>query len=280
MRTYLDCYPCFLRQALDAARFAGAGEEAQVQVIQETLELLQTLDPSSTPPEVGEVIHRAVREQVAHSDPYREVKRIATEQALRLRPWIGVRIADAVDPFEQAVRIAIAGNIIDFGPSVVYDLEGALAEVTERPLAINDLGALRRALTRASSVLYVADNAGETVFDRALIEILDLDVTYAVKGAPVLNDATLEDAQAAGLAGCASLLSTGSDAPGTILNRTSAEFRRAYEAAEVILAKGQANYETLSPGDPRVFFLLKAKCPVIARDLGVEPGGLIVKQGG
>lgn len=280
MRTYLDCYPCFLRQALDAARFAGASGEAQVQVIQETLELLQTLDPTSTPPEVGEVIHRAVRERVAHSDPYREVKRIATEAALRLRPWIGVQIAGAADPFERAVRIAIAGNVIDFGPSAEYDLEGALAEVTEHPLTINDLGALRSALTRASSVLYIADNAGETVFDRALIEILDLDVTYAVKGAPVLNDATLEDAEAAGLAGCASLLSTGSDAPGTILDRTSAEFRRAYEAAEVILAKGQANYETLSPGDPRVFFLLKAKCPVIARDLGVEPGSLIVKQGG
>ncbi len=280
MRTYLDCYPCFLRQALDAARFAGAGEEAQIQVIQETLALLQTLDPSSTPPVVGEAIHRAVRERVGHSDPYRGVKRNATEQALRLRAWIAVRIADAVDPFEEAVRIAVAGNIIDFGPSAVYDLERALAEVTERPLAINDLGALRRALTRAASVLYIADNAGETVFDRALIEILDLDVTYAVKGAPVLNDATLEDAQAAGLDSCATLLSTGSDAPGTILDRTSDEFRRAYEAAEVIVAKGQANYETLSPGDPRIFFLLKAKCPVIARDLGVEPGGLIVKQGG
>jgi damage-control phosphatase, subfamily I len=280
VRTYLDCYPCFLRQALDAARFAGASGEAQVQVIHETLKLLQTLDPSSTPPEVGDAIHRAVRERVAHSDPYHEVKRIATDEALRLRPWMRALIADAVDPFEQAIRIAIAGNIIDFGPSAGYDLKGALAEVTERPLAVNDLGALREALTRASSVLVIADNAGETVFDRALVEILDLDVTYAVKGAPVLNDATLEDAQAGGLDSCATLLSTGSDAPGTILHRTSAEFRRAYESAEVILAKGQANYETLSPGDPRVFFLLKAKCPVIARDLGVEPGSLIVNQGG
>lgn len=279
MRTYLDCYPCFLRQALDAARFAGADDEAQAHVLQETLALLQTLDPAATPPEIGDQIHRRVRETTAHADPYDTVKRVATERALELYPWMQHHIAGAADPFGQAVRIAIAGNIIDFGPSSQYDLEGTLAEVTQAPLAIDDLEALRSALSRASSLLYIGDNAGETVFDRALIEILDLPVMYAVKGGPVLNDATLDDARMAGLDACAALISTGSDAPGTILSRTSPDFRRRYQEAPVIIAKGQANYETLSPGDPRVFFLLKAKCPVIARDLGATTGGLIVKQG-
>ena len=279
MRTYLECYPCFLRQALDAARFAGADGERQAEVLRDTLVLLQHLDPSATPPEIGDQIHRRVRESVAEADPYGEVKRAATEEALRLRPWMRALIGDAVDPFEQAVRIAIAGNVIDFGPSTTYDVRGALAEATEQPLAIDDLDALRDRLTKARSVLFIADNAGETVFDRALVEILDLDVTYAVKGAPVLNDATLADAKAAGLETCATLVHTGGDTPGTILGRTDPEFQQRYADAEVIIAKGQANYETLSPGDPRVFFLLKAKCPVIAGDLGVETGALIVKQG-
>ncbi len=279
MRTYLDCYPCFLRQALDAARFAGADGIAQAQVLQETLALLQALDPGATPPEIGDQIHRRVREITAHADPYGTVKRVATERSLELYSWMQHHIAGASDPFGQAIRIAIAGNIIDFGPSNQYDLEGSLAEVAQAPLAIDNLDTLRAALNKASSLLFIGDNAGETVFDRALVEILDLPVMYAVKGGPVLNDATLDDARMAGLDACATLVSTGSDAPGTILSRTSADFRRQYETASVIIAKGQANYETLSPGDARVFFLLKAKCPVIARDLGVATGDLIVKQG-
>ena len=283
MRTYLDCYPCFLRQALDAARFAGASDEQQAQVLRDTLDMLQDLDPSTAPPEIGDRIHRQVREMVANSDPYKEVKRAATEEALRLRPWMQATIARSDDPLETAVRLAIAGNIIDYGFSPDFDLEATIVDATQRALAVNAMDALRAALACAQAdgagLLFLGDNAGETVFDRALIEILDVNVTYAVKGAPVLNDATLEDAQQAGLDETAELVSTGSDAPGTIRSRTSAAFQRLFAEAKVIIAKGQANYETLSPGDERIYFLLKAKCPVIARDLGVETGGLIAKQG-
>ena len=284
MRTYLDCYPCFLRQALDAARFAGASGEQQANVLQDTLKMLQSIDPSTTPPEIGNQIHRKVRETVVNSDPYSDVKRASTEEALRFRPWTRATIAGSQDPLETAVRLTIAGNIIDYGHSAHYDLEATITDATQQPLAVDDMDALRSALTsvrdNGDGVLYIADNAGETVFDRALIEILDLDVTYAVKEAPVLNDATLDDAQQAGLDACCTLVTTGADTMGTILSLTSAAFQRRFSAAKVVIAKGQANYETLSPGDERIFFLLKAKCPVIARDLGVETGGLIVKQGG
>lgn len=283
MRTYLDCYPCFLRQALDAARFAGASGEQQATVLQDTLDMLHTIDPGTTPPEIGNQIHRNVRKMVADSDPYNAVKRASTEEALRLRPWMRAAIAGSADPLETAVRLAIAGNIIDYGHDPNYDLTGTVAAATEQPLAINDMDALRSALAYAresgNGVLYIADNAGETVFDRALIEVLDLTVSYAVKGEPVLNDATLADAQLAGLDECCRLVSTGADTMGTILSETSASFQETFAKAKVIIAKGQANYETLSPGDERIFFLLKAKCAVIARDLGVATGGLIVKQG-
>lgn len=284
MKTYLDCYPCFLRQALGAARFAGASEEQQANVLQDTLDMLQSMDPSTTPPEIGNQIHRKVRETVGNSDPYYDVKRASTEEALRLRPWMRAAIAGSQDPLETAVRLAIAGNIIDYGHNPDYNLETTIADATQRPFAVDDMDALRSALTFArdngNCVLFIADNAGETVFDRALIESLDLGVTYAVKESPVLNDATLDDAHQAGLDACCTLVSTGADTMGTILSLTSAAFQRRFSAAKVIIAKGQANYETLSPGDERIFFLLIAKCPVIARDLGVEMGGLIVKQGG
>lgn len=283
MKTYLDCYPCFVRQALDAARFAGAGEAQQLQVLRDTLAVIQDLDPAITPPEIGDRIHRQVRKMVDNVDPYKQVKDAATDEALRLLPTLRAGIADAEDPLEMAFRMAIAGNIIDFGYRPDYDLCATIEEVMTRDLAVNDVPALRTALhsvwEAGDGVLYLADNAGETVFDRALIETLAIPVTYVVKGGPVLNDAVWEDAARAGIQAVATLVDTGADTPGTILSRTSEAFRRRFETAKVIIAKGQANYETLSPGDPRMFFVLKAKCPVIARDLGVETGGLVVKQG-
>jgi uncharacterized protein with ATP-grasp and redox domains len=128
-------------------------------------------------------------------------------------------------------------------------------------------------------VLYLADNAGETVFDRLLIETLDVPVIYAVKGGPILNDATQEDALAAGIGRAAEVISSGADAPGTILSRCSGEFRQLYDRSELIIAKGQANYETLSEEGARVFFLLQVKCPVIARDVGTPVGSIVLRRG-
>ena len=279
MKTYLDCYPCFLRQALEAARMAGADERQQKAVLDHVLDVLGQIEPSSTPPEIGDQVHRIVRQEVSNNDPYRAAKEASTRQALALYPRLRSLLAGANDPLEIGVRLSIAGNIIDLAVSREYDLWGTVERVLAQPFAINDGVALREALSGAGQVLYLADNAGETVFDRVLIEALDMPVIYAVKGGPILNDATREDALAAGVDRVAEVTSTGSDAPGTILDRCSEEFRRLYDEAELIIAKGQANYETLSEESTKVFFLLQIKCPVIARDVGVPVGSIVLKQG-
>ncbi len=279
MKTYLDCYPCFLRQALEAARMAGADERQQKAVLDRVLDVLGQIEPSSTPPEIGDQVHRIVRQEVSNSDPYRAAKEASTRQALALYPRLKSLLAEANDPLEVGVRLSIAGNIIDLAAFGEYDLWGTVERVLAQPFAINDGVALREALSGAGQVLYLADNAGETVFDRVLIEALDMPVIYAVKGGPILNDATRDDALAAGVDRVAEVTSTGSDAPGTILDRCSEEFRRLYDEAELIIAKGQANYETLSEESTKVFFLLQTKCPVIARDVGVPVGSIVLKQG-
>jgi uncharacterized protein with ATP-grasp and redox domains len=277
LKTYLDCYSCFLRQALSAARRAGASAEQQRGILLETMDHLRSLPAEATPPEMAEGIHRLVRAKTNNPDPYLQSKRDATEQALALLPRLMERIRSASDPLETAVRIAIAGNIIDYGVAESYELEATLERVLDQPLAIDGLGALRDALARADSVLYLADNAGETVFDRVLIQVIDRPVTYVVKAGAIINDATRDDALSAGLAHVAEIVDNGSDAPGTLLDRCSAEFRRRFEQATLIVAKGQANYETLSASKASVFFLLQAKCGIIARDLGVARGSIIVK---
>jgi hypothetical protein len=279
VRTYLDCYPCFLRQALSAARRAGADDVAQHAVMRETLTLLEDLPVGATPPEIAHAVHRLVRARLSDGDPYREAKAESTRAALAIYPLLTELVADSPDPFDAAVRVAIAGNIIDFGVSEeLADLWPVVQRVIAQPFAIDHLGALRAALAAADVVLYIADNAGETVFDRVLIEQLGRPVTYAVKGGRVLNDATRADALAAGLDGCASIVDNGSDAPGTVRRLCLPGFRDTLDSAPLVIAKGQANYETLSEAGPRVFCLLQVKCPVIGRDLGVPVGSLVVRQ--
>ena len=280
MKTYLDCYPCFLRQALDAAHKAGADERQQHTILDRVLDLLRQVEPSSTPPEIGDRVHRIVRQETGNSDPYEAAKEASTRQALALYPRLKSLLVEANDPLEMAVRLSIAGNIIDLAATEEYDLWGTVERVLTQPFAIDDGAAFRETLSEAGKMLYLADNAGETVFDRLLIETLDVPVIYAVKGGPILNDATREDALAAGVDRVAEVVSTGSDAPGTILHRCSEEFRRLYDEAELVIAKGQANYETLSEEGARVFFLLQIKCPVIARDVGVPVGSIVLRQSG
>jgi uncharacterized protein with ATP-grasp and redox domains len=279
MKTYLDCYPCFLRQALDAARYAGADHELQRGILQQVLDTLRSLDPETTPPEIGDAIHRIVREETGGTDPYARPKQEATEQALALYPRLKGLVEEATDPLATALRLAIAGNIIDLAPHSSYDLWATVERVLDQPFAIDDSQAFRRSLASTDTLLYLADNAGETVFDRVLIETLDKPVIYAVKGGPILNDATREDAIAAGLDQVAEVVSTGSDAPGTVLRLCSSDFRRRYEEARMIAAKGQANYETLSNEGERLFFLLQTKCEVIAQDAGVPQASILLKQG-
>ena len=278
MKTYLDCYPCLLRQALSAARRAGASENQQHSILLNTMEELSAFPTGSTPPQLAYRIHQQVQQLTNNIDPYRDDKDQATQQALVLYPELKKKVSEASDPLEMAVRIAIAGNIIDLGVAESYDLDATLKRVLTQAFAINDLVSLRSALDQSVSVLYLADNAGETVFDRVLIESFESPVTYVVKSGPIINDATHEDAVAAGIDQVAEIIDNGSNAPGTLLDQCSEDFRKRFAQADLIIAKGQANYESLSDSSAPIFFLLQAKCNVIARDLRIAEEGTVLKQ--
>jgi len=279
MQTYLDCYPCTLRQALQAARMADATLEQQNQIIQETLMILKSLPAGTTPPEIGSRVHALVRELTGNQDPYLQVKRESTEKALALLPKLRSIVTEAADSLEAAVRISIAGNIIDFGPNPDYDLWEVVERIQHQPLAIDRMTELKAAINTASSILYLGDNAGETVFDKVLIEVLDKPVTYVVRGGPVLNDVSLQDALDAGLDEVAEIVDNGARITGTVLSACSPAFQARFNAAELILSKGMGNYETLSAVDAPIFFLLQVKCPVIGVDLGVPNRSVVVTGG-
>jgi uncharacterized protein with ATP-grasp and redox domains len=191
--------------------------------------------------------------------------------------------AEAADRLEGSARIAIAGNVIDFGIYESIDLDRAIDESFSLPLTAVEFHAFSRAVQNARRILYLCDNAGEIVFDRILLEILrDMgkEVTAVVKGSAVINDATLEDARAAGLFECASVIDNGNDGIGTLLEACSPRFMSEYGAADLIISKGQANYETLvQEQDERIFFLFKVKCPVVASFIKRANGDIVLVGG-
>ncbi len=281
MRTYLDCVPCFVRQTLEAARFVTDDEAVHADVLRHVLRAASEMDMAMAPPAMGQHIHRLIREATGNADPYREVKQRFNRLAMGLYPDLVRRVEAADDPLEAAVRLAIAGNIIDFGVSATVN-EEAVQETIDRALRdplVGGVDGFRQAVADAGEVLYLADNAGEIVFDRVLIETLDAaNLVVGVKSVPVINDATAEDAAAAGLAGRWEIVENGSDAPGTLLETCSAAFRERFMAADLVIAKGQGNYETLSEAPRPVWFILMAKCPVIAGHLGCDVGSLVIRE--
>jgi len=283
MKTYFDCIPCFVRQSLDSVRMVTSDEEIHEHLLREVLQALGKMDLRQSPPVMAQQIHRIIRALTGRSDPYHDMKDQSNRLAMNLYPELKKRVERSADPLETAVRLAIAGNVIDMGiNSHLTDeqVHEAIAHALEAPFDA-DLEVFRRSISDAENILYLADNAGEIVFDKLLIEQLPLEkITVAVKGSPILNDATMDDAESTGLCELVKVIDNGSDAPGTILDDCNKTFRQHFDQADVIISKGQGNYETLSDVKKNIFFILKAKCFVIAKNLGCEVGSLILQKSG
>jgi uncharacterized protein with ATP-grasp and redox domains len=257
------------------ARIATTDEAIHAQVLREVLLEAAGWDMNLPAPVSSQRVQRRLHELTGVADPYRDAKRRFNELALELLPELRAKVEAAADPLQAAVRVAIAGNVIDVGVDgnlCETDIRRSLLQSLVDPFA-GDLDSFRAAIAGAKEILYLADNTGEIVFDRLLTEHIPAQrVTVAVRGAPVLNDAMLADARIAGLDQVAQLIDNGSDAPGTILSECSTAFRERFESADIIIAKGQGNFETLAGGPGNIFFLLKIKCPVVAVHTGLDIG--------
>lgn len=282
MKTYLDCMPCFAQQALDAVSMATDDPDLRLRVMHQVLRAMSDFPLDSSPLQMAARIHNLIRQETGDPDPYIEVKERANAAALEMMPRLLERVTRSADPFETALRMAIAGNIMDWGARHHTQLSDQVVEETieqtlEAPIRGCSVEEFRQELQAAGAVLYLADNAGEIVFDSLFISFVPCkNITVAVKGGPTINDATMADAEQIGLSAQVRVLSTGSDMPGTVLDDCSDEFREQFGSADLIIAKGQANYEALSEREGPIYLLLKAKCPVIARDIGCEVGDTLL----
>ncbi len=277
MKTHLDCIPCFFRQALQAARAATDEEGLHKKVMDRLGVAIRGISLESSPPEIAEVVYATVREITEVEDPYAAEKEHATRRALEIYSLLRERVEAAEDPLLDAIVLATAGNAIDLGALRSADLDTAINDAQVGRFAILDYESFQRCLSETDSVLYIGDNAGESVLDRLLIEQLGKPVTYVVRQGPIINDVTYEDAVNAGLDKIATVVSSGCRASGLVPKLCDPECRKKLRRSNLVISKGQGNYEGLSAEAGRIFFLLKAKCQLVAEDLGVNEGALVLK---
>jgi uncharacterized protein with ATP-grasp and redox domains len=263
-----------------AAQRVTSDRRVQQAILREVLREAARIDFNAPPVLAGRRVQQIVRRLTGAHDPYRHLKRQSTALAARLLPEVRRRVSGSPFPLGSALSVATAANALDFG--IYSDLDEravrrSLLKAAAEPMA-REGTALAVAAAHARDILYICDNAGEIVFDGIVLELLGpAKVTFAVRGGPILNDATLEDARAAGVAEKVLVIDTGSDVPGVILDECSDEFRAHFDSADLIVAKGQGNYETLDAADAPIWFALKVKCPVIARAIGGAIGQCVVR---
>ena len=273
----LECIPCTIQSYLKLVNSGFIPEPHQDAIMRQILRYLSELDYNQSPPAMAQIMHRQMRSILGNVDPYAGVKKQYNHMMLERYDEFRKTIDRSSNPFNTAMRYAIAGNVIDFGAKHLLDVNETIRRVLHADLAINDSNRLENELKQAETVLYIGDNAGEIVMDRLFIETIGHpNLTYVVRGNPVINDATLDDAKIVGMDEVAQIITTGDDAPGVVWSGASDAFKNQFEAADVVISKGQGNLEGLFDTSRSVYFLFVAKCERMARLVHVSEKSFVV----
>jgi damage-control phosphatase, subfamily I len=276
-----DCIPCLFNQALNTTRVASDDPALHIKALRELARVVPRLRFNQTPAALSQPLYALVARVTGVRDPYALIKRQTNKAALQLVNDLGALVRQSADPLKAAVHLAAAGNIIDLGIGHKFDLEKDVTRIMGQRFAIDDYAAFKRELRPGRRLLYLGDNAGEIVFDRVLVEHLlqaEMNVTFVVKSGPIINDATMADAEFCGLTRLCPVIETGSNDIGVHWRHVSAEFRRHVRHADILLGKGHGNFETCSGRAGNYYFLLKAKCAMVAQELGVALGDTVFKH--
>jgi len=288
MKLLPECSPCLEKQIRNLTGLIGLKEDQAQQVLGRLRDHLERKSDSLSAPEITAeiytLIHRTFFPDVDLFDPYRELKKTTNEMAMEHYDRMCRLVAEAPSPLKMAVKVAAAGNIIDFGVKHHQDvnIEDEVEGIGQLEFGIFDYPSFEETVKTARSILYIGDNAGEIVFDKVLIKTIanvnpSVEIVFAVRHRPIINDATMTDAMAVNMGEYATVISSGSVVPGTLLEETSTTFRKYFDAADMVIAKGQGNFETLSEVDKDpVYFLLRIKCEVVAGNIGSDKGSLVL----
>lgn len=291
MKANYHCAGCALKQVTTILKkHKELSDDEKLQIVQEVLEILWKEFKGGVPAVFGTQIHRKLKKLFTNEDPFFFEKKIANQTAIKLYDWAKSQIFSSTDPLDTSIRFSLAGNMIDFAvdENFVEEIEEKILKEVEKEIEINDVPRLRLLLegNKIRKVLYILDNAGEIVFDKLLGMVLKelgvKELVFAVRDKPILNDATLEDASIVNLQEVGEVITTGTDFIGVKLDESSSQFKEKFFGADLIIAKGMGNFESLTEYDllnmgVNVLFLLKAKCEPVAKYLAVSLNAGIAK---
>ncbi|ETR69280.1 MAG: hypothetical protein OMM_04031 [Candidatus Magnetoglobus multicellularis str. Araruama] len=266
MITYLECMPCFLQQALKCCALLKLPPETTKQVVDQVAIRIPHLSIEKSPPWNSRLIYDDIQTITGVKDPFLAIKKQSNLQALKLYDMAKKQIYESPDPIQMAIRIAAAGNVIDYGTyRTIPEITTAFKDSLNHSFSVFQYTLFAQQLKGAKKILYLADNAGEIVFDRLLIETIQKPVVLAVRGLPIINDALRQDAIDVGIDRIVTLIDNGTGYPGTVLEECSEPFRNAFESADLIISKGQGNFETLCNVDAPICMIFMMKCPQVVQ---------------
>ena len=283
MQAKPECRDCCLRQMENTLRLLNVEPAARERAEARIADHVARASLLQTPAALSQPVYEVIAAMTGVADPYEQQKRENNRAALAILPDIEAIVDGSSDPLDAALHAAVAGNVIDLGIGQAFDIEKDIVELMRRPFAIDALADFRGEIGKGRRLLYLGDNAGEIVFDTLLVkQILTTGtlVTYVVKSGPIINDATALDAEEVGMTRLAPVIESGGSDIGINWDNVSGEFLAAWNAADIVLAKGHGNFETCDDRPGNLYFLLKAKCDTVAAELGVTPGDIVFKHRG
>lgn len=279
MKATADCLICLLRQALNTARALSKDENFHIHSVKKATSYVMNAPLEETPAAISKPIYKIIAKYAKIHDPFFAQKELSNNIAMQMAPTLRKIIKRSKDPLATALNIAVAGNTIDFGIATHnFNIAKEINKLIKQNFSINVIDKFKNELKHIKNLLYICDNAGEIVFDMLLIEELlknGLNIKAAVKSGPIINDATMEDAEKIGLTKIVQVITTGSDDIGINWKNVSKNFLKSLKEADCIIAKGQGNFETCDNRKENFYFLLKAKCYVIADALGVKLNDIV-----
>lgn len=285
MRLKPDCIICNLNIVLRTLKIINKDEEFLFRNMKKAVDSISLVNIEQFPPELAGIVYKTIIESTEVRDPYKHIKRKQNDLILRNYYNFRKSVLNSKNPLFEAVRLAIIGNVIDFGINKVINFTKDIKDSLEKEIFINDYHLFKKELEFSKKILYIGDNSGEIVFDKLLITQIketysDKKIIFVCRGAPIINDVLIEDALQVGIDKYAKVMSSGMKLPGTILKYANKDFVNELRNSDLVIAKGQGNFEGMEEeAIENIFFLLKAKCNVVADYLRCNIGDLVIKRG-
>jgi len=278
------CVGCIINQSVKVAEALHADKDLQSRLVSSVEKMSKDFSYTNTPPEIAADVYEKMAQIAGKTDIYDEVKEHSTQKALSFVPFLEKKLQNTQEKLLTATKIAVAGNVIDLAAEVEFDLEEELEKIFHTEFALNDFENLQARLAEARRVIVLGDNVGEHIFDKLFLQTLkelypQIHYSYFVRGNPIINDVTIKEAEEAGFSSICQLVNSGVNTPGFTYSRASAEAKKLFDEADLVISKGMGNYECLSPSHRKdICFLLKIKCGVVANSLGKEVGDIVCKM--